>query len=92
LKAYHSSALKITANSTSLARWDTRLGFHRGPFVSSLRSLSADGGSVTLLDIIVTKLFPVGFVETDEKGRSGRPFDQSAEDDAQRAWEVSNSP
>ncbi|CCO29828.1 Breast cancer type 2 susceptibility protein homolog AltName: Full=Fanconi anemia group D1 protein homolog [Rhizoctonia solani AG-1 IB] len=91
LKAYHSSALKITANSTSLARWDTRLGFHRGPFVSSLRSLSADGGSVTLLDIIVTKLFPVGFVETDEKGRSGRPFDQSAEDDAQRAWEERRS-
>ncbi|KAF8688651.1 BRCA2, oligonucleotide/oligosaccharide-binding, domain 1, partial [Rhizoctonia solani] len=87
LKAYHSSTLKITANSTSLARWDTRLGFHRGPFVSSLRSLSADGGSVTLLDIIVTKLYPVGFVETDEKGRSGRPFDQNAEDDAQRAWE-----
>ncbi|ELU39385.1 BRCA2, oligonucleotide/oligosaccharide-binding domain-containing protein [Rhizoctonia solani AG-1 IA] len=91
LKAYHSSTLKITANSTSLARWDTRLGFHRGPFVSSLRSLSADGGSVTLLDIIVTKLYPVGFVETDEKGRSGRPFDQNAEDDAQRAWEVSKS-
>ncbi|CAE6406499.1 unnamed protein product [Rhizoctonia solani] len=87
LTAYHSSALKITANSTSLARWDTRLGFHRGPFVSSLRSLSADGGSVTLLDIVITKLYPVGFVETDEKGRSGRPFDQSAEDDAQRVWE-----
>ncbi|CAE6399509.1 unnamed protein product [Rhizoctonia solani] len=68
LKAYHSSTLKITANST----------------------LSADGGSVTLLDIIVTKLYPVGFVETDEKGRSGRPFDQNAEDDAQRAWERTN--
>ncbi|KAJ1302729.1 hypothetical protein OPQ81_003043 [Rhizoctonia solani] len=87
LKAYQSSTLKITGNSTSLARWDTRLGFHRGPFVASLRSLSADGGSVTLLDVIVTKLFPIGFVETDEKGRSSRPFDQSAEDEAQRAWE-----
>ncbi|CAE6514695.1 unnamed protein product [Rhizoctonia solani] len=87
LKAYHSSTLKITGNSTSLARWDARLGFHRGPFVASLRSLSADGGPVTLLDVIVTKLFPVGFVDTDENGRSSRPFDQSAEDDAQRAWE-----
>ncbi|CAE6503053.1 unnamed protein product [Rhizoctonia solani] len=87
LNAYHSSTLKITGNSTCLARWDARLGFHRGPFVASLRSLSADGGTIALLDVIVTKLFPVGFVETDEKGRSGRPFDQSAEDDAQRAWE-----
>ncbi|KAG8763946.1 hypothetical protein FRC11_008273 [Ceratobasidium sp. 423] len=87
LKAYHSSTLKITGNSTSLARWDARLGFHRGPFAASLRSLSADGGPVTLLDVIVTRLFPIGFVETDEKGRSSRPFDQSAEDDAQRVWE-----
>ncbi|KAH7338915.1 BRCA2, oligonucleotide/oligosaccharide-binding, domain 1-domain-containing protein [Rhizoctonia solani] len=87
LNAYHSSTLKITGNSTSLARWDARLGFHRGPFVASLRSLSADGGTIALLDVIITKLFPIGFVETDEKGRSGRPFDQSAEDDAQRAWE-----
>ncbi|EUC56706.1 BRCA2, oligonucleotide/oligosaccharide-binding domain 1 protein [Rhizoctonia solani AG-3 Rhs1AP] len=91
LKAYHSSTLKITGNSTSLARWDARLGFHRGPFIASLRSLSADGGYVALLDVIVTKLFPVGFVETDEKGRSTRPFDQSAEDDAQRAWEERRS-
>ncbi|CUA67485.1 Breast cancer type 2 susceptibility protein homolog [Rhizoctonia solani] len=91
LKAYHSSTLKITGNSTSLARWDARLGFHRGPFVASLRSLSADGGSVALLDVIITKLFPIGFVETDEKGRSTRPFDQSSEDAAQRAWEERRS-
>ncbi|KAL5640302.1 hypothetical protein ACGC1H_007540 [Rhizoctonia solani] len=91
LKAYHSSTLKVTGNSTSLARWDARLGFHQGPFIASLRSLSADGGSVALLDVIVTKLFPVGFVETDEKGRSTRPFDQNAEDDAQRAWEERRS-
>jgi hypothetical protein len=44
---------------------------------------------VALLDVQVLKLFPVGFVETDQTGRSGRPCDQSGEDEAQRAWEVS---
>jgi hypothetical protein len=45
---------------------------------------------VALLDVTVMKLFPVGFVETDTTGRSSRPFDQSTEDEAQRAWEVSS--
>ncbi|QRV80418.1 DNA recombinational repair protein BRCA2 [Ceratobasidium sp. AG-Ba] len=87
LKAYYSSALKIGGNSTSLAPWDARLGFQPRPFIASLRSLTPDGGSIALLDVQVMKIFPIGFVETDQTGRSSRPFDQSAEDEAQRAWE-----
>lgn len=41
-----------------------------------------------LLDVEVLKLFPVGFVETDQMGRSSPPCDQSGEDEAQRVWEV----
>ncbi|KAG9091090.1 hypothetical protein FS749_016802 [Ceratobasidium sp. UAMH 11750] len=87
LRAYHTSALKVGGNSTSLAPWDARLGFQPRPFIASLRSLTADGGSIALLDVQVLKLFPVGFVETDQTGRSSRPCDQSGEDEAQRAWE-----
>ncbi|KAG8739881.1 hypothetical protein FRC10_005015 [Ceratobasidium sp. 414] len=87
LRAYASSALKIGGNSTSLAPWDARLGFQPRPFIASLRSLTADGGPVALLDVQVLKLFPVGFVETDQTGRSSRPCDQSGEDEAHRAWE-----
>ncbi|KAG9095123.1 hypothetical protein FRC07_011146, partial [Ceratobasidium sp. 392] len=87
LKAYQSSALKIGGNSTSLAPWDARLGFQPRPYIASLRSLTADGGPVALLDVQVLKLFPVGFVETDQTGRSSKPRDQSGEDEAQRAWE-----
>ncbi|KAG9119159.1 hypothetical protein FRC07_005976 [Ceratobasidium sp. 392] len=87
LKAYQSSALKIGGNSTSLAPWDARLGFQPCPYIASLRSLTADGGPVALLDVQVLKLFPVGFVETDQTGQSSKPRDQSGEDEAQRAWE-----
>ncbi|KAG9098302.1 hypothetical protein FRC06_006559, partial [Ceratobasidium sp. 370] len=87
LRAYHSSVLKIGGNSTSLAPWDARLGFQPRPYIASLRSLTADGGPIALLDVQVLKLFPVGFVETDQTGRSSRPCDQSGEDEAHRAWE-----
>ncbi|KAG8714021.1 hypothetical protein FRC09_018069 [Ceratobasidium sp. 395] len=87
LRAYHSSVLKIGGNSTSLAPWDSRLGFQPRPYIASLRSLTVDGGPVALLDVHVLKLFPVGFVETDQTGRSSRPRDQSGEDEAQRTWE-----
>ncbi|KAG8969730.1 hypothetical protein FRC03_001075 [Tulasnella sp. 419] len=63
LKAYDRLHLAITGNSTSLARWDTKLGFQPRPFIATLRSLSADGGPVMLMDIVVTKVFPVGYVD-----------------------------
>lgn len=43
---------------------------------------------MALLDVQVMKIFPIGFVQTDQAGRSSRPCDQSGEDEAQRAWEV----
>ncbi|KAG8936214.1 hypothetical protein FRC02_003914 [Tulasnella sp. 418] len=63
LKAYDRLHLALTGNSTSLARWDTKLGFQPRPFIATLRSLSPDGGPVMLMDIVVTKVFPVGYVD-----------------------------
>ncbi len=62
LAAYHMSTLVLASNSVSLAPWDARLGFSRTPFCASLRSLTSDGGLVSLMDIVITKVYPLAYV------------------------------
>ncbi|KAL7412511.1 BRCA2, oligonucleotide/oligosaccharide-binding, domain 1-domain-containing protein, partial [Mrakia frigida] len=71
LKALDSSSLTLTANTTSLLPWDTKLGFHPRPFIACLSSLSAEGGLVPVMDIVVEKCFPLAFVD----GYDAKPGD-----------------
>ncbi len=37
--------------------WHTKLGFTEGPCISTLHSLTCDGGVVTALDFVITKVW-----------------------------------
>ena len=65
-----SVSIVLQANSTRLAAWDTKLGFQRSPMVwtTQIRSISADGGLVPGLDVVVLRKYPVIFMETLEDG------------------------
>jgi len=65
-----SVSIVLQANSTHLAEWDTKLGFQRSPMVwtTQIRSISADGGLVPGLDVVVLRKYPVIFMETLEDG------------------------
>ncbi|KAG8853126.1 hypothetical protein FRB96_008377 [Tulasnella sp. 330] len=77
LEAYNKGVhLQLHGNSTTLARWDTKLGFQNStlPFIATLRSLTPDGGPVMLMDIVVTKSFPVAYIEAlKDQGGDIRP-------------------
>ncbi|GAA5945370.1 uncharacterized protein JCM15063_002324, partial [Sporobolomyces koalae] len=63
LEAVNRSKLVLSGNSTSLAPWHAKLGFSPIQFCASLASLSSAGGSVAPLDIIIVRLFELGFVD-----------------------------
>ncbi|TIB11972.1 hypothetical protein E3P89_02451 [Wallemia ichthyophaga] len=65
LDAVGLSNLSISGNSTSLARWDDKLGFQPPltGFISNLSSLSPDGGIIALLDVVVTSVFPLAYMD-----------------------------
>ncbi|WVQ77705.1 hypothetical protein IAR50_007395 [Cryptococcus sp. DSM 104548] len=85
LDAYKSSRLIVSGNSTSLARWDTRLGMQPHPFVASLSSLAVDGGIVTLMDVVIEKIFPMAFTSGDRTSREP-PWDEEEERCRQDQW------
>lgn len=88
LDAYNSSFLSITGNSTSLARWDSRLGFVNTPFAATLRSLSADGGVITRMDVVLTRVYDHAWVDVDSRGGAGAvPRGDEEEEKLQREWE-----
>ncbi|XP_037123872.1 breast cancer type 2 susceptibility protein isoform X2 [Syngnathus acus] len=70
LEAPHSLMLKIFANSTRPARWDTKLGFHRDPrpFLLPLSSLYSNGGPVGCVDIVVLRSYPLQWMERKSDG------------------------
>ncbi|TIA86186.1 hypothetical protein E3P99_03756 [Wallemia hederae] len=68
LDAVGTSNLSISGNSSSLARWDEKLGFQPPltGFISSLRSLSPDGGIISLLDVVITSVFPLAYMDVEQ--------------------------
>jgi len=56
LDAYNSTRLVISGNSSHLAPWHAKLGFHTGPCISTLNHLNGDGGSVAVMAIAVIKV------------------------------------
>ncbi|KAH9058304.1 hypothetical protein EDB87DRAFT_1685476 [Lactarius vividus] len=63
LEAYDRVELIITGNGTHLAPWHTKLGFQPYPAIATLNSISPDGGMIPCLDLIVTKVYPIAFIE-----------------------------
>ncbi|XP_066517133.1 breast cancer type 2 susceptibility protein isoform X2 [Hoplias malabaricus] len=84
LEAPDSLMLKISANSTRRARWDTKLGFHKDPrpFNLPLSSLYPNGGMVGCVDIIVLRSYPTQWMEKKAGGvfvfRNERAEDREA--------------
>ncbi|KAJ9094408.1 hypothetical protein QFC21_005947 [Naganishia friedmannii] len=85
LRAYNKSSLCITGNTTSLVAWHRRMGFTHQPFIATLRSLSPDGGNIPLLDVKVTKVFPMAYIST-EKGKGASPWSTEEEFRLQDQW------
>ncbi|EGG11618.1 uncharacterized protein MELLADRAFT_76689 [Melampsora larici-populina 98AG31] len=78
--------LVLEGNSTSRVRWFETLGFRIRPWFSSLRSLSFDGGRVSMMDILILRMFPCLFI--DEENPYNR-WGEVEEIENQAAWESS---
>ncbi|GAA5829427.1 hypothetical protein JCM11251_005045 [Rhodosporidiobolus azoricus] len=85
LQALSRSSLTISGNSTSLVPWHATLGFHREPFVSSLGRLSSKGGLVPLIDVIVERAYPCGYIDL-SKGRSTETWGEEEEQARAEEW------
>ncbi|XP_023944381.1 breast cancer type 2 susceptibility protein homolog [Bicyclus anynana] len=56
--------LKISGNSTRRARWDARLGFHgNGAILTRLSSVKPEGGRISHLRVLVTRVYPTLYIE-----------------------------
>ncbi|GAA6011243.1 hypothetical protein JCM10207_008275 [Rhodosporidiobolus poonsookiae] len=78
LRALGHSTLQITGNSTSLAPWHATLGFRREQFVASLSSLTSAGGLVPLVDVVIERAYPCGYVDL-RKGRGTETWGEEEE-------------
>ncbi|KAL6471416.1 hypothetical protein MHYP_G00200660 [Metynnis hypsauchen] len=84
LEAPDSLMLKISANSTRRARWDSKMGFHKDPrpFRLPLSSLYPNGGVVGCVDIIVLRSYTTQWMEKKSVGvfvfRNDRAEDREA--------------
>ncbi|GAA6054204.1 hypothetical protein JCM3770_001390 [Rhodotorula araucariae] len=85
LQAIKSSTLVISGNSTSLAPWHATLGFRPEPFVASLSSLSSGGGLVPLIDVVIDRVFPCGYIDL-RKGRGTETWGEEEERTRVEEW------
>ncbi|KAJ8707792.1 hypothetical protein PYW07_011469 [Mythimna separata] len=60
--------LKLSGNSTRRACWDARLGYHGAAILCALSSVKPDGGKVSRLSVLVTRVYPKLYVEKFEDG------------------------
>ncbi|KAF7307159.1 hypothetical protein MIND_00509500 [Mycena indigotica] len=84
LEAYNSTKLQFVGNCTHLVPWHTKLGFQTSPWIATMRSLTADGGLVPALDVVLLKVYPVAYIEfIEEDGQKRREGPRSAKEEAQ---------
>jgi len=88
LEAFDKSRLIISGNSTSMARWHSKLGVQPSPFVAGLPSLTNDGGLIVLMEVVVEKLYPIAYI-WGGSGHKEAPWDESEERIRSDAWRVS---
>ncbi|KAG6877385.1 hypothetical protein C0992_010157 [Termitomyces sp. T32_za158] len=90
LDCYSSTKLVISGNSSHMAPWHAKLGFSPGPCISTLRSLTPDGGVVAAMDVVVVKAHPIAYIEfiSDEGGVQTHhgPMNESEEAATQEKW------
>ncbi|KAG5733003.1 Breast cancer type 2 susceptibility like protein [Termitomyces sp. T112] len=90
LDSYDSVKLVISGNSSHMAPWHAKLGFSPGPYISSLRSLTPDGGSIAAMDFVVVKMHPIAYIEfiPGEGGTQTHqgPMNESEETAAHEKW------
>ncbi|KAI0828884.1 hypothetical protein BC628DRAFT_1408952 [Trametes gibbosa] len=90
LEAYDNTTLELTGNATNLAPWHAKLGFVKHPFIATSDKLTADGGSVPAMDVVIDKVYPIAFLEFErnEDGSTSRvgPRDEKEEMRAHDAW------
>ncbi|KAG5649854.1 hypothetical protein H0H81_001762 [Sphagnurus paluster] len=99
LEAFHSVKLIISGNSTHLAPWHAKLGFSPGPCISTLHSLTPDGGIVAAMDVVVVKAHPIAYIafSLDENGVQTREGPMNASEEAaaherwKKRWEIEMS-
>ncbi|XP_041659697.1 breast cancer type 2 susceptibility protein isoform X2 [Cheilinus undulatus] len=86
LEAPESLMLKVCANSSRPARWDTKLGFHRDPrpFLLPVSSLYCNGGPVGCVDIIILRSYPIQWMERKPDGGVVFRSDRAEEKEARR--------
>jgi len=84
LEAYDSVSLKLAGNSSHLACWHAKLGFQKHISISTLHSLTPDGGNATLMNLVVVKVYPVGYLEfvEGEDGKQHKQGPRSEKDEA----------
>ncbi|KAH8835536.1 hypothetical protein DL96DRAFT_1489644 [Flagelloscypha sp. PMI_526] len=84
LESYDSAKLILSGNSTHPACWHAKLGFQKEPNVSALRSLNPDGGVVSMLHVVIMKVYPFAFLETkeDEDGNMYREGPRTEADES----------
>ncbi|KAJ7103228.1 hypothetical protein B0H15DRAFT_811512 [Mycena belliarum] len=91
LEAYNSTKLVITGNSSHLVPWHAKLGFQAAPWIATMNSLTADGGLIASMDVVVLKTYPVAFLEffEDENGEKQRegPWNERDEAKAEEQWQ-----
>jgi breast cancer 2 susceptibility protein len=56
LEAYNSTKLVLSGNSSHLVPWHAKLGFQTSPWVATMNSLTADGGMVAAMDLVILKV------------------------------------
>lgn len=92
IEGYSSSTLMLSGNSTARARWDAKLGLMRpvpGQLaVCTFRSLLPDGGYVPAIDVVITRLYPIGFKGDFEEGKTQEVWDEREESQRAKEWEV----
>ncbi|KAJ7161264.1 hypothetical protein C8R43DRAFT_992095 [Mycena crocata] len=84
LEAYNSTKLVLSGNSSHLVPWHAKLGFQISSWVSTMHSLTADGGLVSAMDLVVLKTYPIAFLEffEDENGQKQREGPRNERDEA----------
>ncbi|GLG98706.1 uncharacterized protein GBIM_05307, partial [Gryllus bimaculatus] len=72
LEAPSAVRLKLHTNSTRRACWDARLGFQNctGPFPVQLNSVLPNGGLVGCVRVLISRVYPVMYLEKLSNGKS----------------------
>ncbi|KAJ7269415.1 hypothetical protein B0H12DRAFT_1208887 [Mycena haematopus] len=90
LEAYNSTNLVLSGNSSHLVPWHAKLGFQISAPVATMHSLTADGGMVAAMDLVILKTYPIAFLEfiEDENGEKHRegPRNERDEAEAEEKW------